>query len=428
MKTLIKLFLFPLVAVVLAGCAEQLSDLDTAFGKVAEQYTSVDRVTGQREVNQYNRTQQIAKADEEARSLILEISSRGTKMGVNADRKQYARLQRVFRQVHSVSHFHNENWTPILIGDGQWNAFVNGGTYVFVHWGLMRDLSDDAELAAVIAHEIAHIAANHRFEQQSHVQIANLLGSKSAGREHWEAAFTHEQEEEADKIGVLYMALAGYDPQAAVRVWEEKFAKHGDGNLLIRTHPVPSSRMQKARQVAQQVRQYYSPGVKNYKFAEVLRNNVLWNTDNKSNLAVGKGGGFFSVLEGVASGLAKHNQAKAEEKRQQYEFEQNKPGIRWTMRDSCNDGQRIQYRFFARQNNQKKGVWPSNNKVYWTSGSETATLTLPCYSDYNRICYGAESNGTSWGLGIRGNKGCSNCCVSCPQYGKTERVVNMTCP
>ena len=121
---------------------------------------------------------------------------------------------------------------------------------------------------------------------------------------------------------------------------------------------------------------YYSPGVKNYKFAEVLRNNVLWNTDNKSNLAVGKGGGFFSVLEGVASGLAKHNQAKAEEKRQHYcEFEQIKPGIRWTMRDSCNDGQRIQYRFFARQNNQKKGVWPSNNKVYWTSGSETATLT-----------------------------------------------------
>ena len=56
-----------------------------------------------------------------------QISSRGTKMGVNADRKQYARLQRVFRQVHSVSHFHNENWTPILIGDGQWNAFVNGG-------------------------------------------------------------------------------------------------------------------------------------------------------------------------------------------------------------------------------------------------------------------------------------------------------------
>ena len=417
------------VSLILAGCAEQLVEFDKGLGQLAEQHTSVDIVTGERSVNLYDRDKQIKIGDQAAVSMIIAMAGAKIPLNRDANAKQYARLKRVFSKVHSVSHFRGEQWNPTLVGSYEWNAFVTGGKYLFVNLGLMRSLKSDDELAAVIGHEIAHIAANHKFEKDSHVQVASLLGSKSAKRKHFHVAFTHEQEEEADKIGILYMALAGYNPQAAVKVWQKQFSQSGDGNILMRSHPANSARLQNARVIAGKVHQYYSPGVKNRNYFAILRNNALWKS-KKSNIAKGKGGGLLSLMEGIAGGLSEHAQAKAEEKRQRQEhYERNRPRITWAMRDSCNDGRDIEYRFFAVNNNQITGAWPGNNRVYVAKEKgRSDSHTLPCSAGYNKICYGGQSaGGRWWGIGLNGQERCTDCCWSCPASGESKNTVNMGC-
>ena len=430
MKTKISAVIFATFA--LAGCGEQLSAIDSGLGAISEKSTSVDRVTGKRVINLYDRESQIKQADSEAHSLIINLATKKVRLNQSASEKEYARLQKIFNRVHAVSHFRNESWTPILIDAPEQNAFVNGGTHVFVYLGLMKDLKRDDELAAVVAHEIAHIAANHRFEQDSHVKAARLLGSKSARRKHFNNAFTHEQEEEADKIGVLYMALAGYNPHAAPKVWEKFFSQYGDANAISRTHPLNSERLRDTHKIAQQVQQYYSPGVRNSNFAQLLRKNVLWDSEQSATgPAAGKGGGFLLFLESVASGMKQHNAAKKEESRQQQEYQRNSPPhILWTMSDSCKDGRQIEFRFFGYRNGNVETEWPGDRKVYKTKNfNSPVDYKLSCKKS-EKICYGGKSVGGKyrWGVGINRRKGCSNCCITCPQHGQYKTATNMTCP
>ena len=403
-----------------------LSGIDKTLGTLCDTVapTTNDLVTGEKTLNFYSRQEQISQANAVGREHIQHLAAKGVRIN-DFDPAMRERASRIIDDILAVSHLRDEQWYFDFVDDPEFNAYVFGGSIIYMNRGAVENITDD-EIAAIASHEIAHVALNHMFESISHRKVVERTKSKSINREWFQSAFKHEQEEEADKWGILYAALAGYDPFAAARIWQREHRKTGN-YYFQRTHPMNAERAQAANQYAQQWQRYYTRGVRNPNFAKILE--AQKTAPVSDNIAAGKGGGLAGCAETYAGIKGRHEAAKAEEFRQRQQFQQNNPpSIKWTMRDSCNDGQRIQYRFFARQNNQKKGVWPSNNKVYWTSGSETATLTLPCYSDYNRICYGAESNGTSWGLGIRGNKGCSNCCVSCPQYGKTERVVNMTCP
>ena len=88
------------------------------------------------------------------------------RLNAGVDRRSYNRLLGIFQRVHSVSHFANENWKIVLLPEDGFNAFVTGGTYVAVYQGLMDEVRDDAAVAAVIGHEIGHVAANHVFEKQ----------------------------------------------------------------------------------------------------------------------------------------------------------------------------------------------------------------------------------------------------------------------
>ena len=308
----VRFFVIALFLTLTAGCAEELAQLDKALAKAVEGVSDTDRITGKRVINLDNRAKQIAQADREAAALIANFKKKGIPLNQAADSFQYSRLLRIFKKVHNVSHLRYENWTPILIRDETENAFVNGGTYAFFHLGIMKTLDDD-EVAAIVGHEIAHVAANHRFEFAAHVKLSKLAGSKSVKREHFEHAFGYKQEEEADRIGILYAALAGYAPNAAVNVWNKL---HDDNaHILMRSHPVSSARMHAARETAAKVRTYYQPGKKNLYYASILKDNTLWQ-QKKPALETGKGGGLLAFAETIGNARAQHEQAKTEEQRQ----------------------------------------------------------------------------------------------------------------
>ena len=158
-------------------------------------------------------------------------------------------------------------FTIKVIDSDEVNAFALPGGFFFVNKGLILAADNEAELAGVMAHEIAHVAARHAMENQRKMQILDygilagiLLGGGVIGNVLYNAGglieglsylkFTRGAEEEADKLGVQYMWAAGYDPNAMATMFEKLEAKNkkkpGAIAKLFATHPAPPDRRSNA--------------------------------------------------------------------------------------------------------------------------------------------------------------------------------------
>lgn len=311
---LVRRLLLPLVCCALGGC-ETLVAIDKAMYATTEALTEKDRVTGARSLSLADRAGQIARGNQAAEAMIADARAKGKKVNGELDPAMYQRIVTIFNRLHSVSHLREESWHPTLLESERWNAFTTGGTYFVVHSALAKELSNDDELAAVIAHEMAHTAANHGFERTAYLQLNAMGGSKSAKRDSFAAAFTHENEIEADRIGVLYCALAGYDPTAAARIWQRQHASRGSSMEMVRTHPTDVERARLARHAAAAVMKHYSAGQTNPNFEAILGSNELF-AKRAHEPAAGKGGGLAAALSAALSTYAQREKAKAEEQRQ----------------------------------------------------------------------------------------------------------------
>ncbi|HEV8588469.1 MAG TPA: M48 family metalloprotease [Pyrinomonadaceae bacterium] len=154
-------------------------------------------------------------------------------------------------------------FTIKVIDSDEVNAFALPGGFFFVNKGLVLAADNEAELAGVMAHEIAHVAARHAMENQRKMQVIDygllagiLLGGGVIGNVLYNAGglieglsflkFSRGAEEEADKLGVQYMWAAGYDPNAMATMFEKLEAKNkkkpGTIAKLFATHPAPPDR------------------------------------------------------------------------------------------------------------------------------------------------------------------------------------------
>lgn len=157
-------------------------------------------------------------------------------------------------------------WTFGVLDDSGFNAFAAPGGHVFVTRGLVARMRSEAELAGVLAHEIAHVLKKHHLRAVQKNAGMALLGdflsavNKSSGSTHPEArnallnagrklytsGLDKEDEFEADRLGVVIAARAGYDAYGLPAVLQTLQSQHpGDGefSLLFRTHPAPSARI-----------------------------------------------------------------------------------------------------------------------------------------------------------------------------------------
>lgn len=157
----------------------------------------------------------------------------------------------------------------VIEGDSP-NAFALPGGYVFVYTGLIKIADEEDELAAALAHEIAHVAARHMTRQATKSQIVGLasvpvgvlLGGGLGGAVVRQGAnvgipaaflhFTRKDETEADYLGVQYLYAAGYDPNGAISIFEklESLERKQPGTVarIFSTHPMDASRIQKTEE------------------------------------------------------------------------------------------------------------------------------------------------------------------------------------
>ncbi len=186
---------------------------------------------------------------------------------VSRDPALNAQLQRVGQRIAAVSGLTNVQWEFVVFDKDEKNAFVLPGGKVGFYKGLMRLAKNDAQIAAVMGHEVGHVQARHaaeRYSQQVGSQLAMagaqvaVAGSQNANA--YLAAiglgaqvgillpYSRLQETEADRVGVDNMHKAGYDVREAVTFWELMAAEGASrGPTILSTHPSPSGRMQELR-------------------------------------------------------------------------------------------------------------------------------------------------------------------------------------
>ena len=187
------------------------------------------------------------------------------KPGTNAAHK--AAVERVGKAVAAAANQPDYKWEFKLFESTQANAFCLPGGKVGVYEGLFKYVANDAELAAVMGHEVGHAIARHGGERMTEGMMVNVgaaglaiaLGSKDAQtRDRWLMAYTgistvgyvlpfsRKHEYAADEIGLVLMAKAGYDPHAAVAFWQKFAAGTGGSGTpeFLSTHPVGANRIQ----------------------------------------------------------------------------------------------------------------------------------------------------------------------------------------
>jgi predicted Zn-dependent protease len=221
-------------------------------------------VTGRHELN-------FISADQEMALGLSSFDQLKTNTPVNRDPALNAMVQRVGRRIAEVAgkDLPNAQWEFVVFESPEANAFCLPGGKVGVYTGILPITKDDAGLATVLGHEIGHAVAHHGASRMSQAQMTQaggqILGSSLASSDPklqtaamaayglttkvgLELPYSRKQESEADHIGIVYMARAGYDPKAAIAFWQ-RFAQfnqqHGGQNGLafMRTHPLDEVRI-----------------------------------------------------------------------------------------------------------------------------------------------------------------------------------------
>jgi len=184
-----------------------------------------------------------------------------------------ALLQKVGQKIAAVAgpDMPDAQWEFVVFESKEANAFCLPGGKVGVYTGILPITKDEAGLATVIGHEVAHAVARHGGERMTQAMGLELLGTvadaASAQSKYHSyvvagyglgsqlgVALPHSrlQESEADRIGLIYMARAGYDPEQAVKFWERFAAfnqKQGSEELwFLRTHPLDEDRIKQLKE------------------------------------------------------------------------------------------------------------------------------------------------------------------------------------
>jgi len=225
--------------------------------------------------NQKVSTQQENKLGAEQERQVL------SKVKIITHGRQYNAVRNASTRIAKVSGRPGFQWRYYLVDNPkQANAFVLPGGKIFVYSGLFKYASNESELAAVIGHEVAHALKSHGIDGAQRKQNTNLVGAllqiglgaagvnsqvaQVAQQVYSQSAslgyikpHSRENETQADEIGLMLMAKAGYDPRAALSFWN-KFGKSGQRvPEYLSTHPAPANRIANLRRLMPQAMAIY---------------------------------------------------------------------------------------------------------------------------------------------------------------------------
>jgi predicted Zn-dependent protease len=222
----------------------------------------------------------LVDAGQVAQMSLTEFEKIKQSTPISKNAEENAQVKRVGLRIAAVAPVPNAKWEFVVFDKPDvLNAFALPGGKVGVYSGLFKITQSDAGLATVLAHEIGHVVARHGAERVSEGLLVQLGGAvlaeatktrPDATQQVIQAAYgigsniglvlphSRQQESEADHLGLIYMARAGYDPHEAVEFWKRFSAynkQHGGGRPLefLSTHPLDERRIAQIQELLPQV-------------------------------------------------------------------------------------------------------------------------------------------------------------------------------
>ena len=219
----------------------------------------------------------ISESDEDqlGAQAYTDVKAKNT---ISQDPQANAMVKRIGERIAAAAEKPEYKWEFVVIDDPKtMNAFCLPGGRVAVYTGILPVTKDENGLAVVMSHEVAHAIARHGAERMSEQQVvaygekagveAGLIKNQ-ATLQIGEMAYgvllglphSRAQESEADHIGLILMAKAGYDPRAAAPFWERMKASGGQKPpAFLSTHPSDEARIQKIKEELPEALTFYKP-------------------------------------------------------------------------------------------------------------------------------------------------------------------------
>lgn len=234
---------------------------------------TIDPVTGNKVYNIWTIQDDIRMGADVYKDMMTWAKEEGIPINQNTARVE--QLNRIMNDIAAVSHMPDLPYEVMLLETNMVNAFALPGGKFIVLSGLYDEeiglVRDEDELAFVMAHEIAHVNCRHSTRAMTRAMPVNLLllggviyaeikdkddlqlilgGAFLIHEGLVMTKYSRKDEREADEVGLMYMARAGYDPQAAIRLWER--AEEEEPNFMkhisfLLTHPPSSERARRLR-------------------------------------------------------------------------------------------------------------------------------------------------------------------------------------
>lgn len=212
-------------------------------------------VTGKRQLALISEAQEIAMGREADKDVVASI-------GLYPDESMQRYVQTLGARIAATTERPDLPWTFRVVDDAAVNAFAIPGGFIYVTRGIMAHLNSEAELAAILGHEIGHVTARHSVSQMSQQQLAQvgfaagmILSPKFAQFGDMAQVamglmfmkFSRSDESQSDALGMKYMMAGGYDPRALVDVFGmlDGLSQQSSAGRLpqwMSTHPDPENR------------------------------------------------------------------------------------------------------------------------------------------------------------------------------------------
>ena len=241
-------------------------------------------ITGRRQLSFIPQNQLIASSNDSYHQLLSESKisedKEKTQMVVNVGKRIASSAEQFMRENRMEKEIQNYHWEFKLIQDDKTvNAFCMPGGKIAVYTGILPITQDESGLAVVLGHEVAHALANHGGERMSQLLLAQMGATTLSAALSQQPQQTRQlllqvygiganvgvilpysrsHELEADHIGLILMARAGYDPRTAIPFWQRMNEKAGKRPPeFLSTHPAPMKRIEDIRNELPEAMKYY---------------------------------------------------------------------------------------------------------------------------------------------------------------------------
>lgn len=240
-------------------------------------------ISGRRQVNLYPESEMIAMSltayDEFlAESDVVGDYNAQAKMVESVGHKIAAAVEEYMKKINQTKRIEGFEWEFKLVDDQTVNAWCMPGGKVVFYTGIMPICKDETGVAVVMGHEIAHAVARHGNERMSQGVLINgagatldiltsekpglareiLLQSYGIGSALGTLAYSRSHESEADRLGMVFMALAGYDPSQAAAFWQRMSEIGGEAPPeWLSTHPSNQRRIEDIEEFLPEAMKYY---------------------------------------------------------------------------------------------------------------------------------------------------------------------------